>query len=116
MSIAKARNAAARAARKFNFKTREYEPYTLPELASLFEDDTETIVACAECGKLAPFGGMMTSRRIHTAHGFGFMVCESCNRLEFAEERDAIPTHKDEADKVSKARVDACIRERKRDK
>jgi hypothetical protein len=72
---------------KWNFKKREYDPYALPEGASCYEDEMDTVIACAQCGKKMTFGDGYTSRQIHTDMGFGFAVCEKCYEKEWKEER-----------------------------
>ena len=74
-------------ARKYDFSKREYEPYDLPNGASLYEHDLDKKVACAQCGHAMIYGNGYTSRQIHSPHGFGYMVCEKCYNKEREEER-----------------------------
>jgi len=55
-----------------------YVDYELPEGASCHENDMEKIVSCACCGRKIKYGKTYTSRKIHTASGFGYGVCEDC--------------------------------------
>lgn len=73
--------------RKWNHKTREYDPYELPEGASCYEDDMEKVVHCAQCGREVPFGDCYTSREVHTRGGFGYGVCRECYEQEWERER-----------------------------
>ena len=74
--------------RKWNYKTHEYDPYEVPDEwnVSTFESDMDTIVNCAECGKLITFGQGYTSRKIHTPFGMGYVVCKDCYDKEIEEE------------------------------
>lgn len=71
---------------RWNFSTREYEPYTIPAdwvcpLGGI-DFDFDQIVNCAECGRELPYGQTFTSMRIHTPMGLGFGVCETCYSAE----------------------------------
>ena len=74
--------------RKWNYKTHEYDHYEVPDEwnVSAFEADMDTIVNCAECGKLITFGQGYTSRKIHTFFGMGYVVCKDCYDKEIEEE------------------------------
>ena len=65
---------------KWNNKTKEYEPYEVPNdwNVKTYCEDMSAIVNCACCGKRLPFGKCYTSREIHTGLGFGYAVCENC--------------------------------------
>ena len=54
--------------KKWNFKTLEYEEYTVPDdwKIKTFSTDMEEKVNCAACGKLMEYGDGYTSRTIHT--------------------------------------------------
>ena len=71
---------------KWNEQLHSYEPYTLPEGASLYEEDMDKIVSCAACGKQIAFGDGYTSLHIHNRMGMGYAVCESCHDAEIAEQ------------------------------
>lgn len=73
-------------AQKYNFKEKKYSEYQLPEHASMYEDDMEMIIACAECGKPLLYGNGFTSRKIHTHIGMGYSVCSGCYETERKEE------------------------------
>lgn len=74
--------------KKWNFKTLEYEEYTVPDdwKVKTFSTDMEEKVNCAACGKLMEYGDGYTSRTIHTKNGFGYVVCEDCYKKEREEE------------------------------
>ena len=65
-------------AQKWIEKEHKYIPYELPDGASLYEEDMETIVSCCSCGKKIRFGDCYTSRHIHSDVGFGYAECEEC--------------------------------------
>lgn len=65
-------------ARKYDPVNNTYENYILPEGASLYEDDMNKDIACAECGKKIKYGMSYTSRIIFNSGGFGYAVCEDC--------------------------------------
>lgn len=65
-------------ARKYDLETGQYEDYALPEGASLYEDDMNKDIACAECGKKIKYGMSYTSRIIQNDAGFGYAVCKDC--------------------------------------
>ncbi|KGF09693.1 hypothetical protein HMPREF1635_02070 [Clostridiales bacterium S5-A14a] len=66
-------------ARKWDYKTRKYYDYDLPEEACLYSDDMDKVIACPQCGRKMLFGDGYTSRQIHTEHGLGYAVCEQCH-------------------------------------
>lgn len=73
---------------KWNFKSREYEPYELPDGATSSEwCQMNEKITCAECGKKILYGNGYTSRKIHTVSGMGYMVCEKCSNKEWNEEK-----------------------------
>lgn len=65
-------------ARKYDPVNNTYENYALPEGASLYEDDMNKDIACAECGKKIKYGMSYTSRIIQNDAGFGYAVCKDC--------------------------------------
>lgn len=74
--------------RKWNYETREYDLYEVPddwELV-LVTRDMEQHVNCAQCGKDMTFGEGYTSREVHTNVGFGYPVCEACYEDEVKRE------------------------------
>ncbi len=79
----------SRTALKWNPVKNDYEPYTLPPLASAFENKMDTYIQCAACGKMIQFGECITSRFIHTAMGIGYGVCTACYMDELDKEKDA---------------------------
>lgn len=78
--------------KKWNFKTLEYEEYTVPAnwKVKTFSTDMEEKVNCAACGKLMEYDDGYTSRTIHTINGFGYAVCEDCYDKERKEELDYV--------------------------
>lgn len=76
---------------RWNFNTREYEPYSVPAdwNCKTYSVDMDEIVNCPHCGRQVAFGECYTSRQIHTEHGFGYAVCESCYEDEWKAERSA---------------------------
>ena len=76
---------------KWNWETKEYEPYEVPKdwYCPLYMDNMMGIINCACCGQKMIFGIGYTSREIHSEMGFGYIVCEDCYRKEFEREREA---------------------------
>lgn len=76
---------------KRNFKTHEYEPYSVPadHKPCLFSEDMDLTITCACCGKPMTYGEGYTSQQIHSSMGFGYIVCESCYTEEWWQERTA---------------------------
>lgn len=74
-------------AQKWNWKTHQYEPYTLPLNAILFSFDFDQTVACAGCGSYLKYGECFTSLEIHNLSGFGYAVCEKCYNDEWKRKR-----------------------------
>lgn len=66
--------------KKWNYERHDYEDYLIPGdwKVSMYEEDMNTPVNCAHCGKLLPFGDCYTSQEIHNAMGMGYAVCENC--------------------------------------
>ena len=75
--------------KKWNWKTREYDPYEIPDdwNVKTYSNDMGEIVNCPHCGREVEFGDTYTSREIHTEHGFGYSVCEVCYAREWERER-----------------------------
>ena len=72
---------------KWNFKTREYEPYELPDGAtSSVWCEMDEVIQCAGCRKKMLYGDGYTSRKIHNLNGIGYIVCEQCYDNEWKEE------------------------------
>lgn len=65
-------------ARIWNEVKNDYDPYELPEGASLYEQNMDTVVSCACCGKKVIYGNAYTSHKIHDYIGFGYAVCGDC--------------------------------------
>lgn len=77
--------------RKWNFETREYEPYEVPDNWNIktYSCDMDEIVNCPHCGREFTFGDCYTSRQIHTEHGMGYAVCAECYSKEWEDEEAA---------------------------
>lgn len=75
-----------RLAGKWNRGLDDYEPVILPADCSTYEDDMETIVRCAQCGKPMKFGSGYASKEVHTAMGMGYCVCPDCYAEEWERE------------------------------
>ena len=73
---------------KWNFKAREYEPYSVPTewKCKTFSSDMDEIVNCPHCGMRMKFGDCYTSRQIHTEYGIGYAVCSACYDKELHED------------------------------
>lgn len=73
---------------KWNYEIRKYEPYEVPDdwKVSLYENDMDTIVNCAICGKEMTFGEGYTSRTIHSEYGVGYCICYDCYHGEWEQE------------------------------
>lgn len=69
-------------ARKYNYETKQYDDYTLPDGACLVDDDLDKNISCAACGSKVILGDCYTSLEIHTDMGFGFCVCHKCYKQE----------------------------------
>lgn len=76
-------------AQKWDFAGRIYRPYEIPDAwrCPLYLDDMDALIHCASCGETLAFGNSYTSRCIHNAYGFGYMVCAACMRKEIAAEK-----------------------------
>lgn len=75
--------------KKWNWKTREYDPYEIPDdwNVKTYSNDMDEIVNCPHCGRKVEYGDTYTSREIHTEHGFGYSVCGACYKREWERER-----------------------------
>ena len=69
---------------KWNYRTKQYDPYILPDGASAFEYEMDKIIQCASCSENMEYGDGYTSLEIHNSVGLGFSVCEKC----YSEERE----------------------------
>lgn len=75
---------------KFNNKTKEYSPYTLPKKCILFTHNLKQNTACSQCGNIHQFGEMFTSKEIHNHFGLGYPVCDPCYKLEWERYNEKI--------------------------
>lgn len=64
----------------WNFLTRQYSDYELPEGSTLYENNMNKVVSCACCGKKIIYGESYTSRKIHSELGLGYCVCYECHQ------------------------------------
>lgn len=76
---------------KWNFETREYEPYEVPDNWNIktYCKNMDEIIVCPHCGRKFTFGECYTSKQIHTRLGMGLAVCGECYTKECAEEAKA---------------------------
>ena len=72
---------------KWDFKTKKYEPYELPDSAVSSWCPMDKVITCAECGKGILYRDGYTSRKIHTINGIGYIVCKQCYDKEYEEEK-----------------------------
>lgn len=71
-------------AQKWDVEKQKYEPYELPgENCSLYEEDMDRIVTCAQCGEPMVYGLGYCSREVHTEVGLAYIVCERCYHMEW---------------------------------
>ena len=81
--------------RKFNWKTREYEKYEVPEGANiaLIRNDMESLIQCAGCFKILQYGASYTSMELHNSMGLAYCVCGECYEKEwkrrFSQEKES---------------------------
>lgn len=73
---------------KWNYQTKKYDEYQLPEKALRYSDDMDVECQCANCGTKMAFGDGYTSLEIHNAIGFGYVVCEKCYEEEFKRKHE----------------------------
>lgn len=72
---------------KWNFKTKKYEPYELPDGVISSWCPMDKVITCAECGKRILYRDGYISRKIDTPTGMGYMVCDRCYDKERKEEK-----------------------------
>ena len=74
---------------KWNFKTKEYEPYEVPDEAALWgcSIDDDEVITCAECGKKILYRDACISRNIDTVNRIGYIVCKQCYDKECDERK-----------------------------
>lgn len=70
---------------KWDFKTKHYNDYKVPPLATVYEQNMSKIIQCASCRNALKVGNGYTSRQIHNALGFGYIVCGDCYKKEWQE-------------------------------
>lgn len=72
---------------KWDPKLLKYLPFMVPKGASIFEEDMDKEIKCANCGNKLIYGEGYTSRTIHTRFGMAYMVCTNCYADEIKAER-----------------------------
>ena len=72
---------------KYNFRTKEYEEYSIPKEwnTPLICEDMNQLINCANCGRKLKFGSCYTSLKIHNNIGLGYPVCFNCYNKEWKE-------------------------------
>lgn len=74
--------------RKWDYKTKQYIAYITPAtIISVYSDDLDQPVDCANCGLRMTYAVGYTSKTLHNMAGFGFSVCEKCYKEECEEEK-----------------------------
>lgn len=74
-----------RAIPRFSYETHDYHNVIIPNdwHVSLYEDDMDKTINCANCGKEIRYGNGFTSQEYHEQlFGFGYVVCEDCHNAE----------------------------------
>lgn len=75
---------------KWNYELHDYELFNSPAVKiSLYGDDMDKLVDCANCGKELPFGECYTSMEIHNVIGFGYGVCDDCYKEEHKRRKES---------------------------
>lgn len=73
---------------KWNYDTHKYEPFESPaKVMSLYSEDMDEPVNCANCGRRMTYGDCYTSQTIHNKVGFGYPVCGDCYAIETADRK-----------------------------
>jgi len=62
----------------WNYDTKEYNDYILPEGSTFYDNDMDKKINCACCGKEIVYGGSYGSQEIHNDIGMSYMECEYC--------------------------------------
>lgn len=73
-------------AKKWNFKTKKYELYELPDGVVSSWCPMDKVITCAECRKRIFYRDGYTSRKIDNPTGMGYFVCKQCHDKECEEE------------------------------
>ena len=78
--------------RKWNYELREYEPYEVSDEwdCKWYGTDMAEVINCCQCGKEVKFGKCYSSQEVHTAVGFGYMVCPECHEVEMKRQFEEI--------------------------
>lgn len=73
-------------AKRWNYETRTYDDYELPEGAHIMPDLRSGYkVICASCGRVSPVETTYSSREIHNSKGLSYPVCTDCYDVECAK-------------------------------
>lgn len=67
---------------KWDEDAEKYDDVEISDEASLYEEDMDKVVACANCGQPKAFGECYTSRVYHNKVGLGYAVCPACHYKE----------------------------------
>lgn len=74
-------------AARWNWDKKCYNYCSVPELATKYTENLESIIQCANCEKYIKAGDTYTSKEIHDLVGFGWLVCPVCYERELERER-----------------------------
>lgn len=71
--------------KRFNYKTRKYEEYNVPEGWNVgqYSIDLEEVINCAGCGSPIKIAEKYRSIEIHNEKGQEYAVCKRCFRDEW---------------------------------
>ena len=70
---------------RYNRLLHQYVDVKIPDdwYVSIFEQDMDKLVNCANCGKEIRYGNGYTSQEYHeTVFGLGYIVCKKCSDEE----------------------------------
>lgn len=70
--------------KRWNNSEAKYEPYFVPDEWDVrtLASDMDEVIQCVQCGTEIKAGMAYTSQEVHTAVGFGYMVCPKCHEME----------------------------------
>ncbi|HFD1725285.1 TPA: hypothetical protein QFM54_001858 [Enterococcus faecium] len=74
--------------KKWNHLTSKYEAIILPDKATKYSSDLDSLIECAQCKNEIKYSDAYSSLRIQDELGFGFMVCRECMEIELTEEAE----------------------------
>lgn len=78
--------------KKWNFETRKYEKYSVPERwrVGLYSRDSEELVDCAKCGKPIKISSKYRSLEVYNEMGQEYAVCKGCFKDEWVKRQVSI--------------------------